>query len=84
MLEGNYYTHGKIIFCAIKKFIISCPVVSLTGIQDLLMVCKDEDAIKEKKKQLTSWIEDDPATILQKARLENTATPMSEYVSDLD
>ena len=48
------------------------------------MVCKDEDAIKEKKKQLTSWIEDDPATILQKARLENTATPMSEYVSDLD
>ena len=48
------------------------------------MVCKDEQAIREKKSMLLSWIEKDPAYILQKARLQNTATPMSEYLSDLD
>ena len=55
----------------------------LEGIQDLLMVCKDQRAILEKKAILLSWVEDDPASILLKARQENTALPLSEYVMDM-
>ena len=55
-----------------------------TGIQDLLMVCKDEKAILEKQRMLVAWIKDDPSAILTKARLENTATPLAEYLRDLE
>ena len=48
------------------------------------MVCKDERAIRGKKSMLAAWIKDDPSTVLLKARLENTATPISEYLGDLD
>ena len=48
------------------------------------MVCKDEQAILEKKSLLISWVKANPASILQKARLENAAKSMSEYLSDLD
>jgi hypothetical protein len=33
---------------------------------------------------LIDWIKVDPSLILQKARLQNTATPMSEYLRDLE
>jgi hypothetical protein len=55
----------------------------LEGIQDLLMVCKDEQTIAEKKPLLLAWVEEDPASILLKARRENTALPLSEYVMDM-
>ena len=48
------------------------------------MVCKNEEAILEKKELLKAWVEDDPSSILQKARRENTAIPLSEYLSDLE
>ena len=48
------------------------------------MVCKNEVAILEKKELLKAWEEDDPSSILQKARRENKATPLSEYLSDLE
>ena len=41
------------------------------------MVCKDEKAILEKQSMLVAWIKDDPSTILMKARLENTTTPLA-------
>jgi hypothetical protein len=48
------------------------------------MVCKNEQAIQEKKKQLLLWLTDDPSSILKKAKKFNTATPVSEYLADLD
>ena len=55
----------------------------LEGIQDLLMVCKDEQTIREKKHQLLHWVTEDPSSILQKAHQENTALPLSEYLEDM-
>ena len=48
------------------------------------MVCKDEDAIKEKSGMLLEWIHNEPRTMLHKARLQNSATSMSHYLVDLN
>lgn len=55
----------------------------ITGIQDLLMVCKNERTIGEKRELLRSWVSGDPTSILKKAKRMNTATPLSEYLEDL-
>ena len=47
------------------------------------MVCKNEQAILEKKNLLLSWLQDDPTKILKLLKKMNTATPESEYIEDL-
>jgi hypothetical protein len=48
------------------------------------MVCKNEQAIREKKHLLAGWLRDDPSTILKQAKKMNTATPLPEYLEDLN
>lgn len=56
----------------------------IPGIQDILMVCKNEQAISEKKQLLLSWINGDPSTVLKQAKRLNTATPFADYLQDLN
>lgn len=55
----------------------------LEGIQDLLMVCRNDAAIKERRSMLLNWVED-PGSLLLKARAENTAVSREDYIQDLD
>ena len=47
------------------------------------MVCKNEQAVYEKKNLLVGWVTGDPTNILKNAKRLNTSTPYSEYIADI-
>jgi hypothetical protein len=57
--------------------------ITPAGTQDILMFLKNGQTIREKKTVILSWIQDSPSDILKLAKKANTATPLPEYVADL-
>ena len=56
---------------------------TIPGIQDLLMVCRSQKVIKEKKDMLMGWLKNQPSEILKNAKTSNKGVTESEYLNDL-